>query len=77
MESRVFSTAMGVGIAGLVCKNACSTDHVVVRAVIVTVDPEMRLMLLDHGTKIRNEMLVKANCPDVWAEPIADAAHDA
>ena len=49
MEPRVFTVAVDIGISGLIGENACSTDLVVVRAVIVTVDPELGLVLFDQA----------------------------
>lgn len=46
IEPRVLSIAVQIWVAGLVGKDARSTNQVVVRPVIMTVDPERRLVFL-------------------------------
>lgn len=55
IEPGILSTATTVWVASLVGEDARPTDPVIVRPMIMSVDPELRLVCLDQSAEIRDE----------------------
>lgn len=51
----IFPVAVKIWIAGLIGEDACPSDSIIMRPVIVTVDPEFRLKLFNNVAEVRSE----------------------